>query len=567
MPSDYIYSVNLNLSDSSFKFKSQRAEDLPTLRGKKARGLSASESQGVRVLVNETVLVDLIVADGGPGEKSGPQPAAAARSGYRARAVGFIHHDPHPSSPNPGMSLPRIKLAIAGGGPSAFYSASRVLSRLPRGTPQGDQLEVHIFDRLWAPHGLVRYGVAPDHPEVKNCTHKFDVTALDPRFRFFGNVSISDAPSYPHNVAMPLKDITQNYSHLLFATGSPRPLALPALPDAIPALSLVQWYTAHPSRPTNPPPLSDISHLTIIGHGNVSLDIARLLLSPPSSLTHLDLPRPVLDVLRASSLKHINIVSRRGPAEVAFTAKELREMLSLPNAALEPIPPELLAPTTTEKLTRQQSRILDLLRKGSKATPGSTPRSWSLQFLRTPHSMSPGFITFAHNILDADRRARPTGTLETQPTDLVVSSVGYCSEPLTDEVGKNWFDFALGRVRNEEGRVMDVLGNVVPGVYTAGWAAHGAKGVLASTLNSAYSVTDMMIADTLESRIGGGGPMNPSPPPGIPPLISSAGGQVIRYRDWRKVNEEEVRRGQALGKERERMGWDDVMSFLGKERS
>ncbi|KDQ07205.1 hypothetical protein BOTBODRAFT_89095, partial [Botryobasidium botryosum FD-172 SS1] len=445
-----------------------------------------------------------------------------------------------------------IKLAIAGGGPSGFYSAPRILSRLPRGTPQGDQLEVHVFDRIWAPHGLVRYSVAPDHPEIKNCTRKFDATALDPRFKFFGNVSVSDAPSYPHNVVLPLKDVTRHYSHLLFATGSPRPLALPALPDAISALSFVQWYTSHPSRPINPPPLSGISRLTIIGHGNVSLDIARLLLSPPSSLAHLDLPRPVLDALRISSIKHINIVSRRGPAEVALTAKELREMLSLPNAALEPIPPELLAPTTTEKLTRQQFRVLDLPRRGSKATPGSTPRSWSLQFLRTPHSMSPGSITFAHNILDADRRARPTGTLETQFTDLVVSSVG-----------KHWFDFALGRVRNEGGRVKDALGNIVPGVYAAGWAAHGAKGVLASTLNSAYSVTDMMIADTLESRIASDGPMNLSPPPRAP-LLAGAGGRVISYRDWKTIDEEEARRGRELGKERERMQWDDAMSFLGR---
>ncbi|KAG1855547.1 hypothetical protein C8R48DRAFT_776428 [Suillus tomentosus] len=179
-------------------------------------------------------------------------------------------------------------------------------------------LRVHMYDRLWASHGLVRYGVAPDHPEVKNCANKFDATATDPRFRFFGNVNVGSMPlnSIPYALRLPLTSILNNYSHLLFAIG---------------------LYYAHldPAIPPSPPPpaLDKITHLTLIGQGNVSLDIARILLTSPSVLRQYDVPEHVLEVLSRSTVKHVSIVGRRGPLEAAFTTKELREMINLPEAS------------------------------------------------------------------------------------------------------------------------------------------------------------------------------------------------------------------------------------------
>jgi adrenodoxin-NADP+ reductase len=350
--------------------------------------------------------------------------------------------------------------------------------------------------------------------------------------------------------------------------GASLPHPMPALhPYSIPALSLVHWYTDHPSHLAKIPPLSSIKHLTLIGHGNVSLDIARILLTPVSSLSHLDIPSPVLKELSTSSIKHINIVSRRGPAEAAFTAKELRELMTLPSTSLLPIPPELLSGETSPPPSRQQRRILDLFRKGSTAKYGTTPTTWSLEFFRTPVSASPGKITYAITALDANRKAQLTGRTETQETDLIVSSVGYESEDLYHD----WFNPSLRRVRNEKGRVYsNSTGEVVKNVYTSGWASNGAKGVLGSTMYDAYDVADVLLSDHFSpSATPSSTPsvLNPDPAPGPPPVIASAnesGRKVLSYEDWKKVDEEEVRRGQVLRKERERMEWDDVVRFLSR---
>ncbi|TFY57807.1 hypothetical protein EVJ58_g6798, partial [Rhodofomes roseus] len=289
-------------------------------------------------------------------------------------------------------------------------------------------LKIHMYDRLWAPHGLVRYGVAPDHPEVKNCTHKFDDAAEDPRLRFFGNVNIDTPSQNPDAVTLPLTSLLQHYTHLLFSTGCTVPVLHSALPPSsycVPALSLVHWYTQHPSRPPTPP-LENISHVTLIGQGNVSLDIARMLLTPPSELAKYDVPAPVLDVLSRSAVEHVSIVGRRGLFQAAFTTKELREMMNLTDASMAPLDPAVLQPNDGAALTRQQSR------------------TWSLDFFRSPtglilpddpasppgsNTRPPAHLTLAHTMLDPSSRAVPTGATSTLPTSLVVTSLGHRAEP------------------------------------------------------------------------------------------------------------------------------------------
>ncbi|KAG9026396.1 NADPH-adrenodoxin reductase [Tulasnella sp. JGI-2019a] len=511
-----------------------------------------------------------------------------------------------------------IKLAIIGGGPSAFYAASRILHHIQPDSHQGQNVQVDMYDRSWAPYGLVRYGVAPDHPEVKNCIHKFDLTAHDPRFRFFGNVAVAqEAPkSSPRStVAIALRDLFPHYSHLLLAIGSSKPRPLPAtMKGTIPAIDVVHWYTGHESNPP-PPPLDRTRHVTLIGHGNVSLDIARMLLTPPSVLEKLDIPQHVLDVLRTSIVEHVSIASRRGPAEVSFTAKELRELLNLPNATMLPIvPPEILQPPP-QGATRQQSRILELLRKGSvpKGAPASDARkaTWSLEFFRSPIETGPKTITYEVTELDADRRAKSTGVRDTHQTDLVITSVGSWSEPFVRNGGTTttttttttngegfdgkpntsstttstsadpWFDPVLGRVRNSQGRVIDgILGDTVKNVYTSGWASNGAKGVLATTMYDAYDIADRLISDHIQdqtdidtahvSDASGLSPMNAAPdsltsvPEHVQEVLDGrvAGRRVITWDVWKWIEAEEMRRGAAKGKANERMSWQDVDSFL-----
>ncbi|KAG8792993.1 NADPH-adrenodoxin reductase, partial [Serendipita sp. 398] len=274
-----------------------------------------------------------------------------------------------------------------------------------------------------------------------------------------------------------MSSLRAHYSHIVLAYGAGLPFVLPALgSSAIPALSLVHWYTGHPSNPV-PPPLDKTQHMTLMGHGNVSLDIARLFLSSSERIAPLDIPRDAQDIMSTSKLEHISIASRRGPAQVAFTAKELRELLNLPDVSMSPIDPRLLEPPPGGA-SRQQSRILDLLRKGSAAK-------------------FEGGVEFGINELDEAQRAVPTGETETHKTDLVVNSVGYRSEP----VEVNWYDGALGRVRQSGGRVMDSEGNVLERVYTSGWAANGAKGVLATTMMDAYAVAERLLEDSIGQEL------------------------------------------------------------------
>ncbi|KAJ4485369.1 ferredoxin adrenodoxin reductase [Lentinula aciculospora] len=473
-----------------------------------------------------------------------------------------------------------LKLAIIGGGPCGFYLASRLLSRFPQS--YSDSLRIHIFDRLWAPHGLVRYGVAPDHPEVKNCTHKFDAAASDSRLRFFGNVNVT---STGDSGSLSLSLLKKNYTHLAFATGCTEPNMHPQLPRAagiIPALDIVHWYTRHPSNPT-PPPLNLAHHVSIIGMGNVSLDVARMLLCPPSLLEKYDVPSHVLDTLKESRVKHVSVIGRRGPLEAAFTTKELREMMNLPDVALQPLEESVL---DVQARTRQQSRTLDLLKKGSQAKFGTTLKSWSLDFYRNPigvkvpDSKSPSYsLSLGHTVVDPiTKRAGPLLSSEGvplqshHPTSLIVTAMGFHAEPSPTAPYAQWYDFDQKHIKTlPGGRVSSTnLDSDEPKMYASGWAATGAKGVLASTMMDAYSVAEAILEDwtnlTPFSSDAHSTPISSSPwdapPPDILEGLSSRDTEITTYEDWLAVDAEEVRRASAEGKERERMDWNGAKQVL-----
>ena len=395
-------------------------------------------------------------------------------------------------------------------------------------------------------------------------------------------------------MTLPLSTLLQHYTHVLFSTGCTVPVLHSALPPSaycVPALSLVHWYTQHPSRPPTPE-LEKISHVTLIGQGNVSLDVARMLLTPPSELAKYDVPDPVLAVLERSAVEHVSIVGRRGPFQAAFTTKELREMMNLSNASMVPLDSSVLQPADGAELTRQQSRTLQLLQKGSKNKPGTTRKSWSLDFFRSPTGLAlpnatdavgvrpPAQLTLAHTMLDPSARAVTTGETSSLETSLVVTSLGHRAEP-----SAAWYDPGLGHLRTLGGRVLDAAGRTVRNVYASGWAATGARGVLVSTMMDAYAVADTILRDAFPGEDVKTVPVGDvdvgaktaeadkeytdvlpqavvgeDPPPEVEKAWRD--GQVTDYADWREINAEEIRRGHERGKERERMGWDEAQRFL-----
>ena len=380
--------------------------------------------------------------------------------------------------------------------------------------------------------------------------------------------------SSPSAISVPIGSLFTKYTHLVLGTGCTVPIlhsALPPSEQCRPALDVVHWYTNHPSKP-KAPPIDNAQHVSIIGQGNVSLDIARILLSRPENLRQYDISERVLSHLMKSTVKHVSIIGRRGPFEVAFTAKELRELLDLPGVVMNPLPQETLQPKEGIKPTRQQSRVLSLLQRGSKEGPSGGVKSWSLEFFRSPTAMVPTpdpapsklELSLAHTTLDSNKKAVPTEATSILHTDLIITSLGHRSESTTQ-----WYDPALGHVRNVSGRVVDERGNVLKNVYTSGWASTGAKGVLATTMMNAYDVAQTLLLDARDPISGAKSVMrekvNESDLDELPQGVKSGldTSQVITYDAWKQIDEEEIRRGTALrGKERERMEWNEIKRYL-----
>jgi len=374
-----------------------------------------------------------------------------------------------------------------------------------------------------------------------------------------------------------------------------------------------------PIQPWSSPIPSGVTHITLIGHGNVSLDIARLLLTAPQRLSQLDIPQHVLSGLcdTWNTLKHVTVVGRRGPREAQFTTKELREMMRLEDAAMVPISESVLDDAEKgdvyngQPMTRQETKILKLLREGSHNPITSAQKTFSIEFWSNPA----GYTTLpqgARLALEDTRLDPETGRAISSErarnvrTDLLVTSLGYQSDPRvfatvadkrdlgfsvihghgagvgdsrdTDDDKMQWFDLDSGRLRNDHGRVVTSRGRVVRNVYAVGWAARGARGVLAGTVLDANDVAGAVVDDWRINAVregGSEGEVDVLPRAsdvvggleGVPEVVERGlyEGNVLEYDAWRRVDEEERRRGRLGGKERERMSWGQVRIFLQEE--
>jgi adrenodoxin-NADP+ reductase len=309
-----------------------------------------------------------------------------------------------------------------------------------------------------------------------------------------------------------------------------------------------------------------------------------MLLTPPAALEKYDIPEPVLEVLRSSAVRHVSIIGRRGPLQAAFTNKELRELTSLDGASMLPLAPELIVPTPDVKLTRQQSRLMQLLQQQQQRGPSNIPgKSWSLDFFRSPTALTPApsghqhklSLTLAHTALDASARAVPTGATSVLHTDLVVAALGHHADPAQAHV-----DPALGHMRTARGgRVLDGTGRALRRVYASGWAATGARGVLASTMLDAYAVADSILSDYQASDVGGASENECSEDVLVADDIGDLESvpweveegvrarRVVQYEQWKEIDEAEAWCGAEAGKERERMDWEEAHELLTSSRS
>ncbi|XP_030778845.1 NADPH:adrenodoxin oxidoreductase, mitochondrial isoform X11 [Rhinopithecus roxellana] len=442
-----------------------------------------------------------------------------------------------------------LQICVVGSGPAGFYTAQHLLKQHP-------QAHVDIYEKQPVPFGLVRFGVAPDHPEVKNVINTFTQTAHSGRCAFWGNVEVG------RDVTVP--ELREAYHAVVLSYGAEdhRALEIPGeeLPGVCSARAFVGWYNGLPENRELEPDLSGDTAV-ILGQGNVALDVARILLTPPEHLERTDITKAALGVLRQSRVKTVWLVGRRGPLQVAFTIKELREMIQLPGARPILDPADFLGlQDKIKEVPRPRKRLTELLLRTATEKPGpeeaarraSASRAWGLRFFRSPQQVLPSpdgrraagvrlAVTRLEGVGEATR-AVPTGDMEDLPCGLVLSSVGYKSRPVDPSVP---FDSKLGVIPNVEGRVMDV-----PGLYCSGWVKRGPTGVIATTMTDSFLTGQMLLQDLKAGLLPSG------PRPGyaaIQALLSSRGVRPVSFSDWEKLDAEEVARGQGTGKPREKL--------------
>ncbi|KAH7133456.1 hypothetical protein EDB81DRAFT_100107 [Dactylonectria macrodidyma] len=479
-----------------------------------------------------------------------------------------------------------FRLAVVGSGPAGFYTSYRVMGKIPGA-------HVDMYESLPVPFGLVRHGVAPDHPEVKNCQEKFDEIASSPRFTFVGNVSIGHPGHSSQHCTIELQSLMRNYDAVLFSYGASedKKLGVPgesSLKGIYSARHVVGWYNGLPDCSSLDLDLTRGEEAIIIGQGNVALDVARMLLEDIDVLKKTDITEHALAKLADSRVKRVHIVGRRGPMQAAFTIKEVRELMKLSQVSFRPFNRSLI-PAELKTLPRATRRLMEVLVNGSPTQHETASRSWSLdsclspkRFIGNPESASnvgstEFDITELYSPFDPRSSIIATGETIVLPSDVVFRSVGYKSVPLPgfEDFGIQ-FDSRRGIVCNDGlGRVTGRASNTkvegaqnqnISGVYCAGWVKRGPTGVIASTMQDAFITGDAIVADWLSGVPFREATFNHimSGWEAVRKDADSSNGPAVTWDDWRRIDQAERERGQKVGKEREKFtSTADMLAVLG----
>jgi ferredoxin--NADP+ reductase len=438
-----------------------------------------------------------------------------------------------------GSSSNPLCVAIVGSGPSGFYAAEALL-KAPL------KIRVDMLERLPAQFGLVRYGVAPDHPKLKQPAEVYDKIAQTPGFRFFGNVSVGNDIS--------IEQLRGTHHAVVFAYGAETDRALGVegedLPGSHTATEFVGWYNGHPDYRDRSFDLS-AEAAVIVGQGNVAADVARILAKPVDDLRSTDIAEHALDALAQSRVREIHVIGRRGPAQAKFTNKELRELGELPNCTAEVSAADLhLGPTCLQELAAKTNYVaaknVEIFQSWSQRRAAQGGKRIIFHFLRRPAGLEGDGrlerIKLEKGVLVGApfaQSAEGTREFESIQCGLVFRSIGYKGQPL-DALP---FDASKGVLIHESGRV----GNS-PGFYTAGWIKRGPTGIIGTNRADAVATVTTLLADLpqLDPSVKTGGN-------GLREALGGRGVRVVSYADWLRVDEEEIKRGSLKGKPREKI--------------
>jgi ferredoxin--NADP+ reductase len=439
-----------------------------------------------------------------------------------------------------------LRVAIVGAGPSGFYAAEHILK-------DGDlRAQVDLFDRLPTPFGLVRGGVAPDHPKIKSVIRVYEKTAARDGFRFFGNVKIG------HDVEV--EELERLYHAIVFTVGceTDRQLGIPGedLPGSHAATSFVGWYNAHPDYADREFDLS-CERAVVIGNGNVAMDVARMLALTDHELRQTDTADHAIEALDRKQIREIVVLGRRGPVQAAFTNPEIKELGEMEDADvvvdpqevdLDPASQAYLESDEADKTTKVN---VETLKEFSQRQPEGKKQRIVLRFLASPVEIKGEgkveSIVIGRNELVEEGgtlRAKDTGEREELECGLVLRSVGYTGIPIEGVP----FDESRGLILNEGGRILDShdAGHKV-GHYTAGWIKRGPSGVIGTNKKDALETVQHLFADVESEKLLS--PEKPEPS-AVEDLLREKNVRYVSFEDWRAIDQAEVGRGEPHGRPR-----------------
>lgn len=432
-------------------------------------------------------------------------------------------------------------LAVVGAGPAGFYLAEALLAAT------GDDVRVDVFEKLPAPHGLVRYGVAPDHEKIKSVTRVFERIASHPRLRLWANVGVGRDVS--------LDELRARHAQVALCTGCDRSRQLGISGEQAEgnhaAADFVAWYNGHPEFVDYAVDLS-VSAAAIVGAGDVALDLARMLLLPPAVLSKTDCSEKALAEFSRSQVREVHVIARRGPAQASFADKELRAIAELQGVGLHLHAASLMARPAQSELPPAGRRKLELLRQLAARPVVAASRHLHLHFLRSPSA----FVVRAGRVaglrLAGNRLVRrgeswvaePDGTTQELAAGLSFCSVGYRGTALEGAP----FDEKKGLIPHRAGRVLDASGRALPGLYVAGWIKRGASGVIGTNKADARETAKSMLADLATGLPGRA--RSSSPMAGLGELLAERGVRVIDFERWQRLDALERARGEPLGRPR-----------------
>src|ERR1700758_476499 len=437
-----------------------------------------------------------------------------------------------------------LRAAIIGAGPAGFYAAAQLLSVAE------PEFAVDLYDRLPTPYGLVRSGVAPDHPKIKSVTRAYDKTSQHERFRFFGHVELGSD--------IGREDLLEHYHVVLYTIGTStdKRLGIPGedLRGSHAATEFVAWYNGHPD-PSGLEVDLQARHAVVVGAGNVALDVARMLALAPSELECTDTADHAIEVLSASGIEEITILARRGPLQAAFTNPELLEMGELERGDVEVVCGELdeLSAVALQDADKTRRRNVEIIQDYAARPKTGKPITVRFRFLASPVELlahDDGHVRAVrvenNEIVareDGSLAARGTGTFDEIPAQLVFRSIGYRGLPVAGIP----FDEQRGLILNAAGRVTDADGTQQLGEYVSGWIKRGPSGVIGTNKKDSQDTVDKILEDAAAGRL------NQPPEDDIDALIANNCADVVTWDGWQAIDAIETAVGEGSSPARPRV--------------